>query len=150
MQPFDYYKNIATVYPNRKDYNRYNVYQGDKCLGQNLTVGQLVQVEAVQKLVILSRVSMPEQVSELIACALKSNIFIVKFFDDDGFNSHRQEYKDEQARLLNEFKADLFEEFDVTTNSKAELAFEKAWERGHDCGYHEVYGEFADLVDLIT
>lgn len=50
---------------------------------------------------------------------------------------------------LETFKRDLFEDFEVSNNSRKDRAFELAWDRGHSCGYTEVYNCFADLVGLI-
>jgi hypothetical protein len=58
-------------------------------------------------------------------------------------------YKEEDKRICNQFKQDLFKEFDVKDNPKADLCFSKAWEVGHAWGYGEVYNHFQDLVELI-
>lgn len=61
----------------------------------------------------------------------------------------RRNHIQDVKRLTNQFKQDLFEEFDVQNNPKAELLFSKAWELGHSAGLYEVLGHFENLVDLI-
>jgi hypothetical protein len=58
-------------------------------------------------------------------------------------------YHNEDYRLKELFKADLFEELEITDNPKRELLFQKAWDRGHSAGFSEVYAEALELVDLI-
>lgn len=47
------------------------------------------------------------------------------------------------------FKAWLEERFNVKDNPKANELYYKAYEKGHDHGYYEVYLVYKDLVDLI-
>lgn len=47
------------------------------------------------------------------------------------------------------FKLDLFEEYGVLENSKSDLAYQMAWDKGHAIGRSEVASEFEKLVDLI-
>ena len=63
--------------------------------------------------------------------------------------SERVEYREQELRIKERFKHDLFLEFDVEHNPRREKCFTSAWERGHSGGYREVYNEFIDLVDLI-
>lgn len=58
-------------------------------------------------------------------------------------------YQAEDIRLRELFKQDLFVEFDVVDNPKAEQAYAIAWQEGHWAGYQEVYGEFEKIVELI-
>lgn len=58
-------------------------------------------------------------------------------------------YKQDEQRRHNEFKADAFAELGITGHPKAEALFAKAWEAGHSHGYSEVWGEMLNLVDLI-
>lgn len=58
-------------------------------------------------------------------------------------------YNAETIRLTNLFKADLFEEYGVADNPKADDAFNLAWQHGHSAGYSEVANYFDDFVRLI-
>lgn len=61
----------------------------------------------------------------------------------------REKYLADYHRRDTEFKADAFEELGITDNPKAELLYQKAYEIGHGSGYHEIYVQMDDLVDLI-
>lgn len=60
-----------------------------------------------------------------------------------------QAYKAEGIRLQELFKQNLFIEFDVVDNPKAEQAYAIAWQEGHWAGFQEVYAEFEKIVELI-
>jgi hypothetical protein len=60
-----------------------------------------------------------------------------------------QAYQDEKQRIYLQFKQDVFAELDIEDNPKRDLLFDKAWERGHACGLHEVFMYAEDLVELI-
>ncbi|CAM6054528.1 unnamed protein product [Sphagnum tenellum] len=62
----------------------------------------------------------------------------------------RAEYRADTRRLINEFRVDLENEFGLTNHPKAELLFEKAWDRGHAGGFQEVYHHYDDLSELLT
>lgn len=62
---------------------------------------------------------------------------------------NRDAYRKKQNELYNEFKHDLQEVFGVLDNPKADKCFKIAWSNGHDSGFHEVYLEFSELVELI-
>jgi hypothetical protein len=61
----------------------------------------------------------------------------------------RDKYHREDNRLYMLFKEGLFLNYNLEHNEKTSKAFSMAWERGHSSGYHEVYQEFDDLVDLL-
>ncbi len=74
----------------------------------------------------------------------------------DGHYDSKLEWKDDkrayhldQARLQDIFKHDLFEEYGVEGNPKAERCYAMAWEHGHSSGLSEVSIYFAELVTLI-
>ena len=60
-----------------------------------------------------------------------------------------QAYREEEARLRNLFKADLEKEFGVQRNRRKDILFARAWDLGHSGGYHDVYGYYAELAELI-
>ena len=49
----------------------------------------------------------------------------------------------------NNFKKDLFEEYGVSNNPKAEQCYNIAYEFGHSDGYYEIAHYFSDIVELI-
>lgn len=59
------------------------------------------------------------------------------------------EYRQEENRLYELWKKDLYDEYEVTDNPKADQALSIAWQFGHAYGYHEVEHYFSDLVELI-
>lgn len=61
----------------------------------------------------------------------------------------RKKFYEIQYQREDEFKADAFEELDITGNPKAELLFNKAYEAGHSNGYSEVWIQMTNFVDLI-
>jgi hypothetical protein len=71
-------------------------------------------------------------------------------FDKSDFEEKlRNNYYDIDNNTAGEFKSDLFTDFGVTNNPKADKAFQLAWEYGHSAGYYEVINYFHDLVTLI-
>ncbi len=74
---------------------------------------------------------------------------VEKDFNDVAFKDELEAYRRDSARLMTQFKQDLFDEFDVGGH-KAEKAYELAWERGHSSGFYAVYDEFEELIDLIS
>ena len=69
-------------------------------------------------------------------------------YDNIASQAHK-EYNEERAALDAQFRSDLEDWFGVTGHPKADLLFNKAWERGHSGGYIDVYNNYSDLVDLI-
>ena len=74
---------------------------------------------------------------------------IEKIFDDNNYYAMLSEYRNEENRLYEAFKHDLFEEYGVKDNPKRDKLFNLAWEEGHSSGYYEVENYFSELVDLI-
>lgn len=67
----------------------------------------------------------------------------------DEFDAKRKAYRDEDKRLYEQFKKDLFEEYGVTNNPKVEQAYSLAYAYGHSCGLNFIQAYFSELVDLI-
>jgi hypothetical protein len=61
----------------------------------------------------------------------------------------KREYNIRMSALRSQFKADLEKEFQTENHPKADSLFAMAWDRGHSAGYHEVYLEYEELVELI-
>lgn len=58
-------------------------------------------------------------------------------------------YREEESRLMKQFKQDMFEELGIENNPKREILFRIAWEYGHSYGLHEVFSYAEELVELI-
>ena len=127
MKPFDYYSKPQIVYPNKKDYITYYVY--DK--GEVLHCGTCIH----------------QPVSKLKE--VYPNAVIQEVLDEDAYKAKRKQYSDESAKLYKEFQNDLFEDYGVSDNPKRFKCFDLAWEHGHSSGLEEVYNYFGDFVELI-
>ena len=129
MRDFDHYQ-TKLPYPNRNDYTTVFVYnRGDVLFEGSLEDYYKWHSEAKE---------------------LETEIGTVeKYVDEEAYKAARKAYYDDQNELIAEFVRDLFEEFEVHHNPKAQKAYGMAYERGHSGGLEEVYNEFADLVDLI-
>lgn len=57
--------------------------------------------------------------------------------------------REDEARLLNEFKQDLFKHEGVENNNKREKCYSIAWDNGHSYGLIQVACDFSELVELI-
>jgi hypothetical protein len=75
---------------------------------------------------------------EELKVKVKETYFIMKKAYNSGIADKSQE-----------FKFDLFEEYNVLNNPKKDKCFEFAWEYGHSDGYGEIANYFGDLVELI-
>lgn len=131
MKPFEYYSKPQTLYPNKKDYTTFYVYDKGECICEEKSgsaTGSITKSHLNQKY---------------------PNAVIQEVLGEDAYKAHRKEYDAESAKLHQEFKNDLFEEFGVSDNPKRFKCFDLAWEHGHSSGYEEVYNYFCDFVDLI-
>jgi len=57
-------------------------------------------------------------------------------------------YRDEHGNIPN-FEYIVKKNLGILDNPKADPMMHIAWERGHSCGYSEVYNEALNLVELI-
>lgn len=131
MKPFEYYSKLQTLYPNKKDYITFYVYDRGVCLAEEKSgsvSGGITKSHLNQKY---------------------PNAVIQEVFDEEAYTAHCKEYNAESTKLHQEFKNDLFDAFGVTDNPKKDRCFELAWEHGHPSGYEEVYNYFGDFVELI-
>ena len=65
------------------------------------------------------------------------------------YKSQLESYNKKERDLYMKFKKDLYEEYDVTGNSKADKAYTLAYDYGHSAGYNEIEIYFSQLVELI-
>lgn len=127
MKPFDYYSKPQTSYPNKKDYITSYVYDKGVVLWSGPTWEK-------------DKAELKEEYP---------NAVIQEVLDEEACKAHLKQYDTESAKLHEEFKNDLFEDYGVTNNPKRFKCFELAWEHGHSLGHLEVYNYFRDFVELI-
>ena len=72
-----------------------------------------------------------------------------KVLDEVSYQAHLKLYHEQNKRLQEEFKQDLFEKYSMTHHPKATKLFNKAWELGSSFGLYEVEGYFQDLMELL-
>jgi hypothetical protein len=125
MKPFDYYDKPKTIYPNKRDYITYYVYDKGECLWSGPTWEK-------------DKAELKEEYP---------NALIQEILDEDAYNAHLKEYKDECSKLREEFVNDLFEGFNVSDNPKRYKALHYAQKKGNE--YREIYDIFCDIVELI-
>lgn len=131
MKPFKYYSKLQTLYPNKKDYITFYVYDKGECICEEKSssaTGSITKSHLNQKY---------------------PNAVIQEVFDENAYKVHRKEYENEHNKFYREFQNDLFEEYGVSDNPKRFNCFDLAWEHGHPSGYEEVYNYFSDFVELI-
>ena len=95
MKPFDYYSKQQTLYPHKKDYTTFYVYDKGACIAEEksgLVTSSTTKSHLSQKY---------------------PNAVIQEVLDKEAYEAHNKEYCDERAKLHQEFKNDLFEEFGV-------------------------------------
>jgi len=75
-----------------------------------------------------------------------------KYKDRDAEERYVQakiEFRDDEWKLINQLKEDLFVEAKITNNPKAQKLWDIAWQHGHASGFTEVYNYFYEYLDLI-
>jgi hypothetical protein len=66
------------------------------------------------------------------------------------YDADLKRFRDDEARLHQEFRDDLEREFGMKGHPKADLLYSKASDRGYDeGGRYEVYQAYLDLIDLV-
>lgn len=91
----------------------------------------------------------PKKIEEIEDMAGKKNRAEAKENYLNELRVARNKYHEEHAKVTEEFKLALYEEYAVETNPKREKAFSMAWEAGHSEGYNSVEYHFSELVELI-
>jgi hypothetical protein len=125
MKPFDYYSKLQTVYPNKKDYITFYVYDRGLCITKS------VGFEKSKK----------QLMDEY------PNAVIQEVLDEEGYKAHQKQYSADMHKLHEEFVNDLFANFGVTDNPKRYKALHYAQDKGN--GYGGIYDVFCDIVELI-
>ena len=62
---------------------------------------------------------------------------------------YRLAYSKNSGELASQFRKDLEEDCGTTGHPKADMLFNKAYDRGHSGGFEEVTNAYYDMVDLI-
>lgn len=70
-------------------------------------------------------------------------LLIKKYLED------KDAYNDNEGKLREQFKQDLFVDLGIVDNPKKDLLFSIAWDKGHSAGLNEVYIEACSMVRLI-
>jgi ABC-type transporter Mla maintaining outer membrane lipid asymmetry ATPase subunit MlaF len=112
MKPFDYYSKPQTLYPHKKDYITFYVYDKGACIAEEKSgsgTGSITKSHLNQKY---------------------PNAVIQEVLDEDAYQAHSKEYNEERNKLHLEFQNDLFEDYDVSDNPKRFKCFELAWKHG--------------------
>jgi hypothetical protein len=128
MKDFKYY-NDAGPYPHKSDFEKVFVYKSGEVLVYGLPVDNFTD-------------EMRKQFKQ-------DDAFITHELDREGFQAQKAAYQERTNELQEEFKRDLFEEFGVTNNPKADQLYGICFMRNHSGGYSDVMSIFSDFVDLI-
>jgi hypothetical protein len=70
--------------------------------------------------------------------------------DFETFKTRQETYNSETKKLVEQFRKDLAEEFDLTSHPKEGKLFEMAWARSHGEGFASVYHTYSDLTELLN
>jgi len=127
LKDLAYYNNIPVPFPNRDDYNIVFVYSRGKT--------------------VVNGVKRTELTDQDMADYRAKNYSIEINFDRDAFYAARAKYGDARATLLDEFKADLFAENDIS-GARAEAAYRIADQERGSSGFHEIKDLFEDIAAL--
>lgn len=68
---------------------------------------------------------------------------------NNGHYKNNSGTPEEQKLLEHALKYDMLEDVGLAKHPKAEKAYSLAYEKGHCCGYSEVYSELCDLAELL-
>lgn len=131
-------------YPSAADYARANVYRRGKVLRTDLNFEQLREFAERVGVSTAGKHSLAG-----LAGALSVEGFVVERVEAPGYQEARQKYHEDQGRLHEEFRQDLFDAHGVVGHPKADKVYSYAYDRGHAHGYQEVALIFGDLVELI-
>lgn len=146
MKDFNYYGQVDVPYPERDRFKAFFVYSRGKIVCDGVT-GETLLATAAEHF--------PDEAQKLTRLGaavrlFKSNGYIVEeVLDDDGYRAEESRWSEAKRAKQAEFKADLFQDYGVQGNPKAELAYEQAWDAGHSEGFGAVHDRFGDLAPLI-
>jgi len=67
----------------------------------------------------------------------------------DSTKMEQDAWSHKNAKLGSQFKVDLEEETGMTGHPKADLLYQKSYERGHSGGFGEIYSAYMDMLELV-
>jgi hypothetical protein len=79
---------------------------------------------------------------------LKLPAFRIGNKSDEGKEARRL-YREEEARLVAKFEADLAAEHGLSENPRVGKLFSLAWDYGHSAGCAEVAAHYGELAELL-
>lgn len=129
MKPFEYYQTTQHTYPDKAQHTTVYAYSKGSLQWQGT-------LNEYKKLIEKDYDKLTLWVTETI-------------LDKEAYNKQIKDYNNELRALEEEFKQDLFKEFDVENNPKRERCYNLAYEEGHAYGLSTVYAKFEDFVELI-
>jgi hypothetical protein len=127
---------VATPYPRLDDFTTIYFYRNGRTVAVREPDGNYYTVSETG-------------VKTWVDAAKVSSAAAERVVDTTAYQAARKKWQDEEAACFQAFKDDLLRELEIVSNPKADLLFQKAWERGHADGYENVYAIACDLVDLI-
>lgn len=88
------------------------------------------------------------KLGNMLMLAFSKGLAIIRIFDRNKFESDLNYYENEKTRLMNNFKRDLFTEFDLSYSEKTEKFFSTAMlSEGNN--YSKVYMIFKNFSYLV-
>lgn len=147
MKNIDYYSEIGLPYPSENNFVSYQV--------NNVLAGTVFLKDVTKK-------QLEEEGFKAVSKIEESNIqkkdgveyIVVYRFNESAYKQAKKDYQEKANALNSEFQDDLAREYGYTPNSEiANLVYDKAWDRGHSAGLHEVasyYSDYSDFADRIT
>ncbi|HPM74183.1 MAG TPA: hypothetical protein PLA71_00510 [Saccharofermentans sp.] len=64
-------------------------------------------------------------------------------------SKERKEWYEEESRLHEKFKTDLYKDLGIEDSPKRDMLFALAWDHGHADGLHNVYYHASEMAPLI-
>lgn len=138
---YDKYKTVLP-YPRKANFVSYYVYKQGECVAEKESQTHILKNLGLTGAFAKLKSSFQSFMSD-------NGYTVEKFVDEESYHTKLNAYRDDENRLHAQYKADLFEEHDVTDNPKKDLLYSKAYDLGHSAGYSEVASYFGDLVELI-
>lgn len=142
---WDYLRCADLKYPVAADFQKMHVYRAGAVVTRNCPPEGLHAL-CVQ-LGLKKHIDAPG--SRDIALLQNSGYLVEAVDDSAAFYTARTVYHRESSRRQAAFKQALFEREGLTDNPRAELCYDKAYERSHSKGLAEVANTFIDLAELI-
>jgi hypothetical protein len=145
MKNFDEYKPKFS-YPNKAEGKRYYLYKQGHIVLDNVTRERVKEF-------LRNSVSPTDKLRfadfNVIEVAQKQGFLIEEIGNLDTYQEQLDAYRKDEARLINEFTNDLFEDYGVSDHPGRHVMFSEAWERGHSAGFGEVYNCFSNILDFV-